>query len=463
LGKEKIAMKFKTTIVLMAVFVALLVFVLFFESKNKGKKESEEKLIDLPSADVEKITLKKEDGTISFKKDDKGEWLITEPLEAKGDSNEVNRLAEDFSSLKMERVVEQEGGDITKYEIPKKELTLWYKNRTQPVKILIGMENPLDNALFAKKEDDKRIVLIPSYLKSLLEKKTFDFRQKDIFTFETADVNRIKLRAKDISWEAQKKEEEWFFQNPVNALAKKSRIEDVLRALAHLKAKEFVSEQKPEEDVTKYGLKDPEYVISLAMPSKNQEVVFLLHKDGDNVYATTSISSKIIAVEGQVLTDIEKKVEDLREKQVIAFNSWEAQKLQIKTGGLALTVTKDKDDRWFIDQAAKGEADKSKIETFLRKIETLEASEFIDSPANLQDYGLAQPQAEVTAWTKENDKEKQYQLLVGTEDKDKKQVVVKNPKLEYLFRVDSSFLAEFPKEPKDWKMEKPEAKKEEKK
>ena len=42
-------------------------------------------------------------------------------------------------------------------------------------------------------------------------------------------------------------------------------------------------------------------------------------------------------------------------------------------------------------------------------------------------------------------------LLVGAEDKDKKQVVVKNAALNYLFRVDASFLHELPKEAKDWR------------
>jgi hypothetical protein len=456
-------MKFKTTLILLAAFVALLAFVLFFESRNKGKKETEEKLVDLPSADVEKITLKKEDGTIAFKKDDQGNWLITEPLEAQADSSEVNRLAGDFSSLRIERVVEKQGGDLAKYEIPKEELTLWYKNRPEPEKILIGMENPLDKALFAKKEDDPRIVLIPSYLKSQLDKKTFDFRQKEVFRYEPADVTSIRLRAKDVTWEAQKKEKDWFFQMPINALAKKSQIEDILHTLADLKAKEFVSEEKNEKDTGKYGLQEPEYVISLTLPSKNQDVTFFLHKDGDNVYATTSLSSKIIGVDGQVPANLEKKAEDLREKQVLAFNSWEAQKLQLIAGPLNLTVFKDADGKWFFDDGAKEEEDKSKIETFLRKIETLEASEFIDTPTNLEDYGLAQPQAEITVWTKENEKEKQYQLFIGAEDKEKKQVVVRNPKFPYLFRVDSSFLAEFPQEAQDWKMEKPEEKKEEEK
>ena len=459
-------MKFRTTVILLVMFAVLLGAVLLFESRSKARKETEEKgkkLVDLASADVEKITLKNEAGTITFRKDDKGEWQIIEPLEAKADSSEVSRLAEDFSSLKFERVIEPEGGDPSKYEIPKKELTLWYKGQTQPVRLLIGMENPLDNTLFAKREDDKRIVLLSSSLKSDLEKKIIDFRQKDIFKFEPEDVGTIKLKAKDISWQAQKKEGEWFLESPVKALAKKTRVDDALRALSNLRAKEFVAEQKQDSELAQLGLKDPEYSVALNLPAKNQEIIFSLHKKDETVYVTTSISTKIVTAEAQVLTDIEKKVEDLREKQVLVFNSWEASKVSVKKGDLALTVGKDKDNKWLFEGAAKEEADGSRVETFIRKIESLEAVEFIDSPADLQTYGLAQPQAEIAVWTKDGEKEKEFRLLVGTEDPEKKQVVVKNPKLEYLFRVDAAFLSEFPKEAKDWKPAAPEEKKDAKK
>jgi hypothetical protein len=456
-------MKPKTTLILLVVFAVLLASVLLFESRSKARRETEEKgkkLVDLASADVEKITLKNETGTFSFKKDDKGEWLIIEPLEAKADSSEVSRLAEDFSSLKFERIIEAEGGDPAKYEIPKKELTLWYKGQAQPVRLLIGMENPLDNTLFAKREDDKKIVLLAGYLKSNLEKKTFDFRQKDIFKFEPEDVGSVKLRAKDISWQAQKKEADWFLEIPVRALAKKSRVEDVLRTLSNLQAKEFVAEQKQEAEIAKFGLKEPEYSVTLNFPAKNQEVIFSLHKQDETVYATSSISTKIVTAEGQVLTDIEKKAEDFREKQVVVFNSWEASKVRVKRGDLTLTVGKDKDSRWQFEGAAKEEADGSRVETFIRKIESLEAVEFIDSPADLPTYGLDQPQAEVTVWTKDGETEKEFRILVGTEDQEKKQVVLKNPNLEYLFRVDSAFLGEFPKEAKDWQLAAPEKKEE---
>lgn len=458
-------MKFKTTIILLAVFAVLLAFVLLFESKNEGKKEAEKKLVDLAAADVEKMALKNDEGTIVFQKDDKGEWMIVQPIESKADSYEVNRLAEDFSNLRFERVVEAEAGDPAKYEIPKKELTLWYKNRPEPVKLLLGMENPIDSTIFARKEGDSRIVLLASYLKTPLEKKVFDYRQKDVFKFETEDVDGLKLRAKDIVWEARKKDNEWFFQTKPPILAKKSRVEDILRSLSGIRAKEFIAETKTPEDIERFGLRDPEYSAVLFLPTKNQEITFSLHKDGDKVHVTTSLSPKIIVAETQAVQDLEKTVADLREKTVALFNSWQATKVEVKRDEFVLRASKNAGDKWSLEGETK-EADGSKIETFIRKIEGLEAAEFIDAPSGLETYGLSPAGIEVTVWTKSDDKEQMSQVLFGNEDTEKKQVVIRNPKLEYLFRVDSSVLAEFPKETSDWLLpppEKPEEKTKDKK
>ncbi|MBC7365177.1 MAG: hypothetical protein H5U07_11675, partial [Candidatus Aminicenantes bacterium] len=43
------------------------------------------------------------------------------------------------------------------------------------------------------------------------------------------------------------------------------------------------------------------------------------------------------------------------------------------------------------------------------------------------------------------------QLLVSAENDQKKQVVIKNRALPYLFRVKSDFLAEIPTKIEDWK------------
>jgi len=354
-------MKFKTTIILLAVFLVLLAFVLLFEYKGKGDKDEEKKLLALSSDDIQKVTFKKEDETFAFQKDEEGEWLITEPFEAKADKYEVDRLADDFSDLKIERVVEEMPEELEKYGIPQKEISLWFKDKDKPIKILIGMENPLDNTFFAKRDDETKIVLIPSNLKSLMEKSLFDFREKNIFKFETDDVKSMKLQAKKIRWEASKKEEEWFFINPVNALAQSSKIDNIISSLSSLKAKELISEEKKKDDVKKYGLDRPEYEITLGMPHENQEVTFSLHKEEDKLYATTSLSTKIVEAEDNLLSDLEKEAQELREKEVANFYSWEANRLHLRKGKIDWELVKDKEDNWHFEFPSKEEANKSKI------------------------------------------------------------------------------------------------------
>jgi hypothetical protein len=462
LAAEEVAVKFKTTLILLVVFAALLALVLVFESRGKkaaAAKEKEEKLVDLASTDIQKIQLKKAAETIVFEKDEKGVWKITAPLEAKADGTEVDGLVSSLSSLRIERIVEKTDGNLKAYEIPNEEVALWVKGKDTPVRILIGMENPLDRSLFAKREDDPRIVLLSSTLKSTLDRKVFDFREKDIFKFETADVKSVRVRAKDVSWEAARGGDGWLLKSPVHALANKSKMDSLLDSLSSIKAKEFFSEDKKPEDVKKFGLDKPEYEVTVSMPSANKDVVFSLHKEGDKSYAMTSQSNKIISFEGTLPADLEKKPDELREKKVVAFYSWEANKVSLKRDGFELAAAKEKvkdEDKWLLQTPTKEAADGTKIEDFIRKIEGLEAAAFIDNPGSLTEYGLDKPAAEVRVWTKgTDDKIMETALLVGKEDKDKKQVVVKNPKLDYLFRVDSSFLQDFPKEAKDWKAEAP--------
>jgi len=452
--------KFKNTIVLFAVFLVLLVAVLLFESKglkNKGKKEKEAKLVDLAAADVRKITLNNESGAITFQKDEKGVWRITAPLKGQADDMEVNSLAESFAGLRIERVVEAEPKDVKTYEIPKREVTLWVKDKELPVKVLIGMENPIDNTLFAKREDEKRVVLLASSLKTTVDKKLFDFRQKDVFKFDTADVRAIRVRAGDVVWAASKKDDGWELTAPIAALANGSKLDSLLYALSGLKAKEFVSERKSDEDIRKNGLDKPEYEVNLSMPTVNKEAVLSLHKSDDKVYAAGSLSDKIVLVDGTVLNDLGKKADEYREKKAAVFNSWEADRISVTKGAIVVAAVKEKvkdEEKWRLEAPDKPEADSSKVETFIRRIEGLEAVEFIDTPKDLAEYGLDKPEAEVKVRVKDGEtKVREFTILFGREDKEKKQVVVKNARLGYLFRVDSAFLEDFPKEAKDWKAE----------
>jgi len=453
--------KFKTTLVLLAVFAGLLGLVLLFDSKGEKKKAAEEKtntLVSLASGDIRKASLVRDGETLTFERDEAGPWRLTSPLQAAADDTEVGSFVDSLASLRIERVVEKEAKDLAAYEIPKIEVSLWVKGKDAPIRILVGMENPLDKTFFAKREDDMRVVLLASTLKTTLDKKIFDFRQKDVFKFSAGDVKTVRVRAKSLAWQAQREEADWFLKAPVVALVAKGKVDSLLDSLSGLRAKAFVAETKTAEAIRKFGLDKSEYEVFLSLPTANQEIVFSLHQEGEAFYATTSLSAKVIAFEGTLLTDLDRKVDAMRETKVADFYSWEADKVSLKIDGFELAAVKEKvgeEEKWLLDPATREEADRTKVEDFLHKVEGLEAVAFVDNPGPLAAYGL-DGGTEVRVRTKDaQGKVKETVLLIGKEDVEKKQVVVKNAELAYLFRVDSGFLQDLPKEKKDWKIEPP--------
>ena len=133
-------MKFKTTLLLFGIFILLFAAVYFFEFRSQGEENENDMLISFASEDVEKIIFKNDGQTIQFQRKEE-EWLITDPIETKADKYEVNMLADDFSNLRIERVVEEEPSDLKKYGIPQKEIELYTKGQDIPIKIQIGMQN----------------------------------------------------------------------------------------------------------------------------------------------------------------------------------------------------------------------------------------------------------------------------------------------------------------------------------
>ena len=454
-------MKFKTTLLLFGIFILLFAAVYFFEFRNQEEKNAEDMLISIASEDVEKIIFINDGQKIQFQKEEE-EWLITGPIEAKADKYEVDRLADDLSNLRIERVVEEEPVDLEKYGIPQKQVELYFSGQERAEIIMIGMENPLDNTFFAKKAEETRVVLIPSSIKSLLEKKVFDFRQKDIFKFDSDQAKSVKLRAEDIQWKAEKEDEDWFLREPIDALAQKSKINDILYALSDLKATAFVSEQKLEEEINNYGLDKPDYEIEIGFPVENKQVTFFIHKKDDKIHATSSISPKILRVEDSILADLKKEPGDLRNKEVADFFTWEVNKLHIHKGETSLILTKDDEENWHFEEPALERIDEEKIQSFLRKLEALESQEFVDPPLNLADYGLDTPQAEVRIWSgKEEETPRELTIQIGKEDLESNIVFVKNTRFDYVFKVDSTFLEEFPDRAEDWKSSSEEEKKKE--
>lgn len=443
-------MKWKTLIIL-AVILALLILAIFYVEKREEKKEKfKGKLLTYNSSEINKVELKRGSESIIFEKKD-DTWEITSPLKTKADKYTVERLVEDFSDLKIERKVEENARDLKKYGLePPYRILKIFKKDGNSMTVYLGIENPIDGALYAKKPEENIVYLIPSFLKSGLDKPLFDFRNKKILEFEKDKVNRIIWESEGKRWVAYKKEEEWFLEDPVKALADKGKIDDILYSITGVEAKSFAVENYKKEQLKDYGLENPKIKISIKEEKElNISIGVKEEKDKKNVYAMSNLSGIIAEVPETFLTEIDKKPEDIREKSVAVFWSFDVQKFSIIKDGKEYLFEKDKQDKWEMKKPEKKEMDGTKINDFLRKIEDIEAREFIDNPKSLKDYGLEKPNIQFKITTKEKGKEKTIEIFTGKEENDK--VYLMNRRLDYIFVVDNSFLKEIPKDFEDWK------------
>lgn len=446
-------MKGRTTLLLAAVFLALLAVVLFVDRKEPGAFASPEgKLADVAAENVEEIAFTNESGKVVLARTGADDWSIREPRETPADSIEVSSLLSALSDLRIERVVEEHPADLGEYGLPGAEIGLKMKGESRPVTIHIGAENPVGGTFYARREGDPRIVLLPNALKPSLGKSFFDFRRKDVFRFETGDVTRIEVSSGDVRWEARKEGAEWFLEKPVAALAREGEISALLDRLAGLRAAEFAVEDKQAGDPDRAGLERPEAVVRLSFPSPRKDLVFAFQSVGGKTLAANSNSPLIVVPVVDPLSDLKREAAAYREKRIAVFNSWEVSGFSVKNGDMRLDLARGADGTWSFASGGTGPVDAEKATAFLQKIERLEAEEFLDRVKPPTRTGLDEPRVEITIRTKfpgETGAEKTQTLIISAPDKEGK-AYARNMRFDSLYRIDGAFLDGLPAGAADW-------------
>jgi hypothetical protein len=123
----------------------------------------------------------------------------------------------------------------------------------------------------------------------------------------------------------------------------------------------------------------------------------------DYIYAARGEKPVVVSVKGDIIETVNKKAEDLREKKVFPFKSWEVHTCDLVLGGSAITLAKDESGKWKITAPITARANANKIFSFISSLSQLEALDFITPPSSkdeLATYGLKDPSATITLYEK---------------------------------------------------------------
>ena len=261
-------------------------------------------------------------------------------------------------------------------------------------------------------------------------------KEKKIFDFKSEEVKKLSLKKGEYLIVCEKKDGKWQMVKPLKVKADKSEIERILSRLEFLEAQRRLKEDNEKIEKQKFGLDNPRIEVTINL--KDKPLTLLLGDNcpvGGNMYAMCKGKEEILIVRKGIFNDLNKKIEDFRDRQVVEVDKFKTSKLLIESGGEILECRKE-DEKWRITNPIQARGDSEKIEKILDKLNNLKVEDFIsEDPAEMEKYGLSSPKLTATIWEGDSSRS----VIFGTPEENK--VYAKRKAFDSIYSVKEDIIA----------------------
>jgi hypothetical protein len=409
----------KSTLALAVVLLGLGAYIYFVTWKqpaaDTGKKQ-EKVFASLESDKLEELKVSTAGGEATTLKKQAGAWQLTEPVSSKADDSEVSGITSALSSLELTRVIEENPTNLLDYGLsnPRIELDFKATGDTGYRKLLIGEKSPTGGDLFAKRNEEKRVFLIPAYQESTFNKSTFDLRDKTLLKFDRDKVDALDVAAGGKTTSFGKQGGDWKITRPLDVRADSSSVDGLIGRLQSAQMKSIVTSEPSGEDLKKYGLDKPDATVSIKAGSATATLVVGGKASDTTVYARDLSKPTVVTVESSLADEVKKGPDDYRRKDLFEFRAYNATRIEIARGAQTVVFERVKgkgdnaQDTWRRASPNPADADKDKVEGMLSRLSNMRASAFVDSTAKT---GLDKPAMSVSV--KFDDGKKEEHVTFG--------------------------------------------------
>ncbi len=437
-------MKFRTTIILLIIAAIGAAYIFLYDRKQYRTEEWVQRqqmaLPDYKISQINKIELKKETGSIVLESTDNVRWRMLQPLQLRADGAEVKDILSQFEFLrKVGTIKESETANFSlgNYGLDKPQIivNLWMKESAilketegttgAESKYTINIGDRLaagQNTVYINIEGSNDVIVVAAKLLEKIDKGIIDLRNKWAFEYDIDAVERIRIQSGSKEpIVCSRADQHWWVTQPVSDRGDTARIRDILSELKNLKiAKaDYVSDK--EEDIARHGLDEPRLTISIGSTEGDAQSLLLGHGLDDKIYAKRDDESSIFFVHDIVLSDLDLEGNDLRDKQLLRFDSigtYGIEKVELEYPDTTLTMIKTEQYDWMITSPTEILADRDTIRKFVEKIKDLQIQLYEDdSGKNFDKYGLGDSSIGVSVFRKIGEGET-VKFMIGDSDPD---------------------------------------------
>jgi len=358
---------------------------------EKTESKPAEKVWAVESDHIRSFTLKPRDGEAFTCARDGKTWVISEPRKLAADQTAVSSWLGSLTSATIDDVVDAHPSNVKDYGLdpPTTLIEVSAETKPEPFTLRLGDQTPTSSGVYAQIAGNPRVVSLPSYDKSSLEKTLFDLRDKRAVTLDMDQISRIEAQSNDKRWTLEKNPDGvWDLALPPPVRADRSSVDNVVSQLRSLTMQAVVAEDKKEAG--KYGLESPTLRVTIKAPNDTQTLV-LGKKDGERYDAMNSALDPIFTVENYFLNQFQKDPADLRDKALFSFSTFEVKHLEVDTPK-GHWVFEQQNNKWKETEPKAKDVPTDKTDALLNSIHALRAESFPKaSAADLAAFGLNKP------------------------------------------------------------------------
>lgn len=214
-----------------------------------------------------------------------GTWSMKEPEEASADQRMVNDLLWVLTSTRVKEFVDDDAKTLKPYGLDAPPVTVRLLDpQGKPLSTLTLAKASNDEGAYVRVGDSQAVTLVEARLYEQLDKGPFDFRLRQLLSFETWDVGKMELSRNGQEILLEKRKEQWELKKPKQVKAKYSAVIDLLNEIKNLKWQKVVA--KGPTDLSFYGLDKPVATFTLTkIDGQSLGTVLLGKSEEDLVYA----------------------------------------------------------------------------------------------------------------------------------------------------------------------------------
>ncbi len=399
-------MRLRTTLVLLALVVAIGLYIRFVESKRPNTEEATRRagnVVNFDRDDIDGIVIQNGDERIELKRVNK-KWQMESPVKDSADGTTIDSLLFDLEDWKKEatipaKEIEADKNKMAEFGLAKAKLRLKLLGKDAPPEVLFGNNAALENRTYVRLENSKDVLVAAQSTKTAISKKTEEFRDRRLTETIATQVTRLVLKTPAGEMEMQKQGDHWQIMKPLRARADDQKVNDLLAQITTSRIAQFVADDRG--DLHPYGLAEPRGTVTIFTGDDKSGQLLQIggvpEKEKEQVYVRFAPRSFVFTVPKAIESVLKTKPNDLRDRHLVRFDSNQLDRITIEAPGKTKTVLARKGENWTIasrkDEPANGAEGRRLMDTLSNE----QVANFVeDVSSDLPKYGLDKPQLTVT-------------------------------------------------------------------